>query len=103
MKRMSATLIMSLILCFPLFAGAHGDATHVMGTVTETAQNHITVKTPKGKMVKLHFTDDTMFQENGITRDKARPRVGNRLVAEAATVDGKLVAVEVKFASPRAK
>lgn len=103
MKQMLTCLALSTVLLFPLLAGAHGNATHILGTVTEASQNQVTVKTPKGKTVTLHFNDETIFQKNGITTQKARPQVGNRLIAEANTIDGKLVAIEVKFASPKTK
>ena len=103
MNRFIALLIAAIIFSAPLMAGAHGKATHVMGTVTEATTEQVTVKTPKGKVVTIHFSADTIFQHNGITTKDARPQVGNRLMAEAATVEGNLVAVEVKFASPKSK
>lgn len=103
MKRFVALIIFTLIFSFPLLVGAHGSATHVMGTVTEATSGQVTVKTPKGKMVTIAFTTDTIFQHNGITTNDARPQVGNRLIAEAAKIEGKLVAVEVKFTSPKSK
>ena len=103
MKRFLAFIIVTCMLSFPLIVGAHGNATHVMGTVTETTQDHITVKTPKGKSVTLVITSDTSFQRNGISTKDARPQVGNRLIAEAANIEGKFVAIDIKFSSPKSK
>ena len=103
MKHILALILATFVLSYALIAGAHGNATHVMGTVTEVTDTQITVKTLKGKIVTLHFNADTIFQQNGITTNDARPHVGTRLIAEAATIEGKLVAVEIKFASPKAK
>ncbi|MDT7043923.1 DUF5666 domain-containing protein [Candidatus Nitronereus thalassa] len=103
MKRLLALTILLLLLSAPLFVGAHGNASHVLGTVTETTQDQITVKTPKGKVVTIHISPDTIFQHNGITTNDARPQVGNRLIAEAAKIDDKLVAIEIKFSSPKSK
>ena len=103
MKQLLALAVLVSILSVPLFVGAHGSASHVLGTVTETTQDQITVKTPKGKVVTLHISPDTIFQHNGITTKDARPQVGNRLIAEAAKIDDKFVAVEIKFSTPKSK
>ena len=103
MKRSLALIVVTAILSFPLVVEAHGSATHVLGTVTKTANDKVTVKTPKGEIVIIYFRNDTIFQKNGITSANARPKVGNRLIAEAAKIEGKLVAVEVKFATPKIK
>ena len=91
------------ILLMPIFVGAHDSATHVLGTVTEATNDQVTVKTPKGEIVTIYFGADTIFQQNGITLNEARPKVGNRLIAEAAKIKGKLVAEEVKFATAKTK
>ena len=81
--------------------GGHGSATHILGTVTETKNDEVTVETPKGEIVTIYFVADTTFQKNGVNKNNARPKVGNRLIAEAVKIGGKLVAVEVKFATPK--
>ena len=103
MKRSLALIVVTAILSFPLVVEAHGSATHVLGTVTKTANDKVTVKTPKGEILTIYFATDTIFQKNGITNSNSRPKVGNRLIAEAAKIEGKLVAVEVKFATPKIK
>ena len=103
MKRLLTFLMAAFLLSFPLLVGAHGNATHIMGTVTATTEDHITVKTPKGKSITLVVTTDTSFQQNGISTNKARPQVGNRVIAEAAKIDGKFVAIDIKFSSPKSK
>ena len=103
MKRSLALIVVTAILSFPLVVEAHGSATHVLGTVTKTANDKVTVKTPKGEIVTIYFGADTIFQQNGITLNEARPKIGNRLIAEAAKIKGKLVAEEVKFATAKTK
>ena len=103
MERFLAFIIITAILLLPLFVGAHGNATHVLGTVTEATNDQVTVKTPKGEIVTIYFGANTIFQQNGITLNEARPKVGNRLIAEAAKIKGKLVAEEVKFATAKTK
>lgn len=103
MKPLLTLTIVTVLLCFPLFVGAHGSASHVLGTVTATTQDQITIKTPKGEVVTLSISPDTIFQHNGITTKETRPQVGNRLIAEAAKIDKHLVAIEIKFSSPKPK
>ena len=103
MKRFLAFIIITAILLLPLFVEAHGKATHVLGTVTEATNDQVTVKTPKGEIVTIYFGANTIFQQNGITLNEARPKVGNRLIADVAKIKGKLVAEEVKFATAKTK
>ena len=51
----------------------------------------------------IYFGTDTIFQQNGVNKSDARPKVGNRLIAQAVKIKGKLVAVEIKFATPKTK
>lgn len=99
MKRYRVLTIMAFILSFPLFVSAHGDATHVLGTVTETAQDHLVVQTPQGESVTLVINADTIFQRNGMTTKDARPEVGNRMVAEAEEDGDSLIAKTIRFSS----
>lgn len=103
MKHVLLLALFALVLTFPFLAGGHGNASHVLGTVTATTQDQITIKTPKGELVTLSISPDTIFQHNGITTKEARPQVGNRLIAEAAKIDTHLVAIEIKFSSPKPK
>ena len=103
MERFLAFIIITAILLLPLFVEAHGKASHVLGTVTEATNDQVTVKTPKGEIVTIYFGADTIFQQNGITLNEARPKVGNRIIAEAAKIKDKLVAEAVKFATTKTK
>lgn len=103
MKRFFAFIVITTILSLPLIVGAHGSTTHVLGTVTESTNDRVTVKTLKGDIVIIYFDTDTIFQQNGITNSDVRPKIGNRLIAEATKIEGKLVAVEVNFSTPKTK
>ena len=103
MKRYCVLTIMAFILSFPLFVSAHGDATHVLGTVTETAQDHIVVQTRQGKSVTLVINADTIFQRDGMTTKDARPEVGNRMVAEAEEDGDSLLAKTIRFSSSKSQ
>lgn len=84
---------------------AHGNASHVIGTVTTVAEDHVVVQTPKGETTSIAFKSNTVFQHNGIHSDTARPQIGDRLAAEVTKQDvpenRDWVATEVKFATPK--
>jgi hypothetical protein len=99
-----------VILCSMLLATslwAHGDAAHVMGTVTALGDDHVVVTTPKGESVSLAFHPQITFQQNGIHVDNARPQVGDRLVAEVSKKgvpeNRDWIATEITFATPKKK
>ncbi len=98
-------LIIAFVLIFPTFAWSHGDAGHVMGTVTAMETDHVIVKTPKGESLSLAFQPQTIFQHNGIHEKDARPQVGDRLVAEVTKQgvpqDRDWVATEITFSTPK--
>lgn len=103
MKRYRVLTIMAFILSFPLFVSAHGDAHHVLGTVTETAQDHVVVQTLQGQSVTLVINADTIFQRNGVTTKEARPKVGNRMVAEAEEDGDSFIAKTIRFSSAKSQ
>ncbi|TFG59013.1 MAG: hypothetical protein E4H32_10765 [Nitrospirales bacterium] len=96
-------LIIAFVLILPTFAWGHGDAGHVMGTVTAMETDHVIVKTPKGESLSLAFQPQTIFQHNGIHEKDARPQVGDRLVAEVTKQgvpqDRDWVATEITFST----
>jgi hypothetical protein len=105
MKTMCRFLILSIILTIPGLAWGHGEAGHVMGTVTETESDYVIVKTTKGESLSLVFHPQTIFQHNGIHEKDARPQVGDRLVAEVTKKgvppNRDWVATEITFATPK--
>ncbi len=105
MKNRIFLVITLLLLLFPFAAGAHGDGSHIMGTVTVTEEDHVVIKTPKGKTLSLAFQPQTTFQQNGIDSKEARPKVGDRLVAEVTKKglpeNRDWIATEIKFATPK--
>ena len=103
MKRYRVLTIMAFMLSFPLFVSAHGDAHHVLGTVTEAAQDHVVIQTLQGQSVTLVINADTVFQRNGVTTKDARPKVGNRMVAEAEEHGDSLIATTIRFSSSKSQ
>ena len=82
MRTVFHILILASVLIFSSVVWGHGDAAHVMGTVTAIESDHVTVKTTKGQTVSLAFQPETVFQQDGIHQKDARPQIGDRLVAE---------------------
>lgn len=107
MQRLCRLLILASLLILPTFAWGHGDADHIMGTVTAVEADHVVVKTIKGDSVSLALQPQTIFQQNGIHKKDARPQVGDRLGAEVTKKglpqNRDWVASEVIFATPKTK
>ena len=107
MRTVRHFLIIAFVLILPAFAWGHGDASHVMGTVTAMESDHVIVKTPKGESLSLAFQPQTLFQHNGIHEKDVRPQVGDRLVAEVTKKgvpqNRDWVATEITFATPKKK
>jgi len=107
MKLICRLLILTSILIIPAFAWGHGDASHIMGTVTGIEADHVVVTTTKGDSLSLAFQPQTIFQQNGIHKKDARPQVGDRLMAEVTKKgvpqNRDWVATEITFATPKKK
>ena len=99
------SVLCSMFLATPLWA--HGDASHVMGTVTALGEDHVVVTTPKGESLSLAFHPQITFQQNGIHVEHARPQIGDRLVAEVSKKgvpdNHDWVATDITFATPKKK
>ncbi len=107
MKLIFPLLILASALIVPALALGHGDAAHIMGTVTAMQIDHVVVKTPKGQTLSLAFQPQTIWQQDGIHQKDARPQVGDRLVAEVTKKglpeNRDWVATEINFATPKKK
>ncbi|MDH5427132.1 MAG: hypothetical protein OEZ05_01970 [Nitrospirota bacterium] len=105
MNRICRFCICLSIFLIPTFAWAHGDASHVMGTVTASEEDHVVVKTTKGDSLTLALQPKTVFQQNGIHQKDARPQVGDRLVAEVTKKglpdNRDWVATGITFSTPK--
>lgn len=105
MQSIARVFILASIFIFPGFAWGHGDAAHIMGTVTAMEADHVVVKTTKGDSVSLAFQPQTIFQQDGIHKKDARPQIGDRLMAEVTKKglpeNRDWVATEITFATPK--
>ncbi len=105
MRIVSRMFIFASILIFSSVAWGHGDAAHVMGTVTAIETDHVIVKTTKDQTLSLAFHPKTVFQKDGIHQKDARPQIGDRLVAEVTKKglpqNRDWVATAITFATPK--
>lgn len=95
MKRTVA--VFALALALPVFAFAHGNEKHVMGTVTNISDNSITVETTSKKTVMVTLNSATRFQKSGSAAALKDLKVGDKVVIHATGPEEKLVATHVKF------
>ena len=71
-------LVFSTALLF-----AHGNATHIIGTVTAVDANHVTVKTQDGKSETVTLEKATKYQSGSNAGTVADLKVGVRVVIDA--------------------
>ena len=95
MKRTIA--LVALIFALSSIAFAHGNQTHVMGTVTGISDNSITVETTSKKTVTVNLSASTKFQKSGSSAALKDLKVGDKVVIHATGSVDKLVATEVRF------
>jgi len=94
MRFVVSTIYMFLFLSALVFA--HGNETHVMGTVTKVEDGSIVVKTKEGdKTVMVMST--TKFVKGTATVTQKDVRVGDRVVIHAMPMGDMLHATEVKI------
>lgn len=101
--RLLATCLLGASLMFTAsHAQAHGSGSHIMGTVTAASDTQLDVLTKSGTRLVIKLTDKTTFQARKGTTG-LRPKVGDRVVIDAANKDNFLTATQVQFATPPAK
>ncbi len=103
MTRWLIILVFLTLPCTPSLLWAHGGNDHVLGTVTESTDTLIVVKTPKGESVSIRIAPETGFHHNGMSTKDARPKVGDRLVAEVSKDGDHVVGKDIKFSTPKPK
>ena len=101
-KRLIGSALTVLVSAALLFA--HGDATHIMGTVSAVDRVHVTVKTQEGKSEMVMLQRTTKYMTGSKAATAADLKVGTRVVIDAK-MDEKMkmyMAEEVKIgvASP---
>jgi len=80
-KKLLACSFTILIAAAVVFA--HGDATHVMGTVSAIQGDHVTVKLQDGKTQMVMFDKSTKYLNGEKKAKKEDVKVGTRVVIDA--------------------
>jgi len=71
------------VLVFAASAFSHGNATHIMGTVTAMDGSHVTVKTQEGKSERVMLQKTTKYFNGKKAAAAADVKVGLRVVIDA--------------------
>ena len=87
------------IMVFAAAGLAHGDKTHVMGTVAELDAAHLTVQTTDGKTVSIRLAKKTEFRRGAARVSASDLKVGDRVVVEAVAAQDGMMASEIRMAS----
>src|SRR5215468_5753819 len=77
---MASTLTILLSACLLL---AHGNATHLMGTVTAVANDTVTIKDKDGKSIVVMLEKTTKYFRNKKPATAGDLKVGSRVVIDA--------------------
>jgi hypothetical protein len=90
--------LITAIFALATGALAHGDKTHIMGTLTEVSTQSLMVRTADGKSVRVKLTADTAY----VTKDNMPAKFsdlkpGQRVVVHATPKGSELIANQVKF------
>ena len=98
-KRMG-TLTVCMVLCFHALVFAHGNETHVMGTVAALDAQQVVVKTKDGKTTSILLNKETTYRKGATAATSADLKVGDRVVVHATGKEDTLTAHEIRFSSP---
>ena len=82
MSRTLTTLVVAGLLCTTLIF-AHGDATHLTGTITAIEGDHVQIKDQAGKSVVVMLQKTTKFIKADKPSTKSELKVGTRVLIDA--------------------
>ena len=99
--RKTSFVLMTVLLLIAL-VHAHGNAVHVLGTVTAVSDASISVKTTTGETKVVAVDAETKFLKGGSAAELKDIHVGDRVVTHAHSHEGKLHAAEVKLGATHA-
>jgi len=100
MKKLASILILTLLLSALAFA--HGNLTHVLGTVVEIGDHSLSVKTTDGSVKVVAFDADTHFLKGASPATVKDVAIGSRVVIHAHQNGDKLHAAEVRIGTANA-
>jgi len=79
--------IVCLVTLFAALALAHGDATHLTGTITAIEGDHIQIKDQAGKLVVVMLQKTTKFLKSEKPAARTDLKVGTRVLIDAKMDD----------------
>jgi len=82
MLRLLMTAIAATLLCSTVVF-AHGDATHLTGTITAIEGDHVQIKDQAGKSVVVMLQKTTKFIKADKPSTKSELKVGTRVLIDA--------------------
>lgn len=96
-------LVGMIALCASVLAAspvlAHGDKTHVMGTVTALEDGRMGLHTREGKSVSVRVTSDTKYRNGDAPAVSTDLKVGNRVMVDLDGPGENPAATDVRFSS----
>jgi hypothetical protein len=92
------SLVVTLISASAAFA--HGDKTHIMGTVSTLDAGYLVVKDREGKPISIRLSKETKYQTGDAPAAAGDLKVGDRVVVDVGDKGDSLIATEVRFSSP---
>ena len=81
LKRLLSTLATIAISATLIYA--HGDATHITGTVSAIEGDHVQIKDQAGKMVMVMLQKNTKYLKSEKPSTRTEMKVGTRVVIDA--------------------
>ena len=99
MLKRIGTLTVCTVVFFHALVFAHGNETHVMGTVAALDAQHVVVKTKDGETTSILLHKETKYHKGKAAATGADLKVGDRVVVHATGKGDTLTASEIRFAS----
>jgi uncharacterized protein DUF5666 len=96
------SFVLMTVLLLTALVHAHGNAVHVLGTVTAVSEVSISVKTTTGETKVVTIDAETKFLKGDSAAALGDIHVGDRVVIHAHSHEGKLHAAEVKLGATHA-
>src|SRR2546428_12868176 len=89
--------VVTLLFALSVMVLARGKEKHVMGKVTSTSANSITVETTSKQSVTVEANDKTKFEKSGAAATLKDLKASDKVVSHAVVSGDKLVASEAPF------
>jgi hypothetical protein len=102
MRTRSTTLFVALALLWssPVFAHGdekHGEAKHVMGTVSSVDAEHLILKDRAGKIVSIKLNKETKYFVGEAAAPASDVKIGDRVVVDVTGKEGSFTATQVRL------